>query len=215
MHCMIIQAFWSLALVNSVSTQPRMAKISRRLQKLAVYLMQIRQVVGNSLSYLRALQKPKKLSNRLLVPFFPLQRVSSNHGSIIAWNLWSWVRKEAKTSKNPKWKVWNFPGDPSLGFSSPNMMMAPQYAHLVRSGSYIFSDSGSTRLFSDASSVRSLASIGMGSTDGKKMMIRKVPNTPSELLSYISPPTWVYTDLASIKQANIFQLCFEMSKQIN
>lgn len=70
-------------------------------------------------------------------------------------------------------------------------MLAPQFAHLVRSGSYIFSDSGSTRMFSDASSIRSLASIGMGSTDGRRMMIRKVPNSPSELLSYISPPTWV------------------------
>lgn len=80
-------------------------------------------------------------------------------------------------------------GDPSLTFSSPNVLMAPQLAHLARSGSYVFSDSGSTRLFSDASSVRSLASIGMGSTDGKRMVIRKVPNSPSELLSYISPPT--------------------------
>lgn len=80
-------------------------------------------------------------------------------------------------------------GDPSLTFSSPNMLMAPQFAHLVRSGSYVFSDNGSARLFSDASSVRSLASIGMGSTDGKRMVIRKVPNSPSELLNYINPPT--------------------------
>lgn len=80
-------------------------------------------------------------------------------------------------------------GDPSLTFSSPNVLMSPQLAHLVRSGSYVFSDSGSTRLFSDASSVRSLASIGMGSTDGKKLVIRKVPNSPSELLSYIRPST--------------------------
>lgn len=79
--------------------------------------------------------------------------------------------------------------NPSLAFSSPNVLMSPQLAHLVRSGSYIFSDSGSTRLFSDASSVRSLASIGMGSTDGKRMVIRKVPNSPSELFSYIHPPT--------------------------
>lgn len=80
-------------------------------------------------------------------------------------------------------------GDPSLTFSSPNVLMAPQLAHLARSGSYVFSDSGSTRLFSDASSVRSLASIGMGSTDGKRMVIRKVPNSPTELLNYINPPT--------------------------
>lgn len=80
-------------------------------------------------------------------------------------------------------------GDPSLAFSSPNMLMAPQLAHLARSGSYVFSDSGSSRVYSDATSVRSLASIGMGSTDGRRMVIRKVPNSPSELLSYISPPT--------------------------
>jgi hypothetical protein len=80
-------------------------------------------------------------------------------------------------------------GDPSLTFSSPNVLMAPQLAHLVRSGSYIFTDTGNGKLFSDASSVRSLASIGMGSTDGRRMVIRKVPNSPSELLSYISPPT--------------------------
>jgi hypothetical protein len=81
-------------------------------------------------------------------------------------------------------------GDPSLTFSSPNMLIAnPQLAHLVRSGSYIFNDNGSPRLFSDASSIRSLASIGLGSTDGRRMMIRKVPNSPSELLSYIHPPT--------------------------
>lgn len=71
------------------------------------------------------------------------------------------------------------------------MLLTPQYAHLVRSGSYLFTESGSTRLYSDATSIRSLASIGMGSTDGRRMVIRKVPNSPSELLSYISPPTWV------------------------
>lgn len=80
-------------------------------------------------------------------------------------------------------------GDPMLTFSSPNVLLAPQLAHLVRSGSYIFSDAGATRLYSDALSVRSLASIGVGSTDGRRMVIRKVPNSPSELLSYISPPT--------------------------
>jgi len=80
-------------------------------------------------------------------------------------------------------------GDPSMTLSSPNMLLAPQLAHLVRTGSYIFSDAGATRMFSDAPSVRSLASIGMGSTDGRRMVIRKVPNSPSELLSYINPPT--------------------------
>lgn len=39
-------------------------------------------------------------------------------------------------------------------------------------------------LLSDAASVRSLASIGMGSTDGRKLTIRRVPTSPSELLNY-------------------------------
>ncbi|XP_053677581.1 sodium- and chloride-dependent GABA transporter ine [Anopheles nili] len=63
-------------------------------------------------------------------------------------------------------------------------------ATIARSGSYIFSDVGGTpRLFSDATSIRSLASIGMGSTDGRRMVIRRVPNSPNELLTMISPPT--------------------------
>lgn len=86
-------------------------------------------------------------------------------------------------------------GDPSLTFSSPNMLMSPNLQHLhapfqlARSGSYVFSEGGTGKLFSDASSIRSLVSIGMGSTDGRKMIIRKVPNSPTELLNYISPPT--------------------------
>lgn len=39
-------------------------------------------------------------------------------------------------------------------------------------------------LLSDAASVRSLASIGMGSTDGRKLTIRRVPTSPNELLNY-------------------------------
>ncbi|XP_052869003.1 sodium- and chloride-dependent GABA transporter ine [Anopheles cruzii] len=63
-------------------------------------------------------------------------------------------------------------------------------ATIARSGSYIFSDvGGSPRLFSDATSIRSLASIGMGSTDGRRMVIRRVPNSPNELLTMINPPT--------------------------
>jgi solute carrier family 6 (neurotransmitter transporter, taurine) member 6 len=77
-------------------------------------------------------------------------------------------------------------GASNLAFSSP--LLAPQLAHL-NENSLILNDSGSTRLFSHASSVKSLASIGMGSTDGRKMVIRRVPNSPSELLSYINPPT--------------------------
>lgn len=54
-----------------------------------------------------------------------------------------------------------------------------------------FSDTSSqiSRPFSEGLSIRSLASIGMGSTDGKKMIIRKIPNSPSELFNIINPPT--------------------------
>ncbi|XP_050085310.1 sodium- and chloride-dependent GABA transporter ine isoform X1 [Anopheles aquasalis] len=64
------------------------------------------------------------------------------------------------------------------------------HAAIARSGSYVFSEiGGSPRLFSDATSIRSLASIGMGSTDGRRMVIRRVPNSPNELLTMINPPT--------------------------
>lgn len=45
--------------------------------------------------------------------------------------------------------------------------------------------------WSDAVSVRSLASIGMGSTDGRKLTIAKVPTSPAELLNLADPQTWV------------------------
>jgi hypothetical protein len=65
--------------------------------------------------------------------------------------------------------------------------ITPQLLHLARSGSTIFSDGGSTRLFTDATSVRSLASFGLGVTDGKRIIIRKVPNSPQELIQLITP----------------------------
>lgn len=40
-----------------------------------------------------------------------------------------------------------------------------------------------------APSVRSLASIGMGCTDGRKMVIRRVPTSPTELFHLVRPPT--------------------------
>lgn len=61
---------------------------------------------------------------------------------------------------------------------------------MVRSGSAVFSDCPSQiSKFQDAMSVRSLASIGMGSTDGRKMVIRRVPTSPNELFSLVNPPT--------------------------
>lgn len=45
------------------------------------------------------------------------------------------------------------------------------------------------RPLSDVVSVRSLASIGMGSTDGRKLTIRRVPTSPTELLNLANPNT--------------------------
>ncbi|XP_066247922.1 sodium- and chloride-dependent GABA transporter ine-like isoform X2 [Euwallacea similis] len=56
----------------------------------------------------------------------------------------------------------------------------------------------SPKPFSDAGSVRSWASVGMGSTDGRKMIVRRVPTSPVELFNIVNPPTppeeYVYDD---------------------
>ncbi|EZA57571.1 hypothetical protein DMN91_002910 [Ooceraea biroi] len=44
------------------------------------------------------------------------------------------------------------------------------------------------RSFADTVSIRSLASIGLGSSDGRKLTIRRVPTSPSELLNVVHPP---------------------------
>lgn len=54
------------------------------------------------------------------------------------------------------------------------------------------SDSGSQTCRvpqSDAASLRSWASVGMGSTDGRKMIVRRVPTSPVELFNIVNPPT--------------------------
>lgn len=76
--------------------------------------------------------------------------------------------------------------DQGTAISSP--YVTAQHPSIARTGSYIFSDCGSGKMFSDVASMRSLASIGMGSTDGKKMVIRRVPTSPTELLSIIHQP---------------------------
>ncbi|XP_028156887.1 sodium- and chloride-dependent GABA transporter ine isoform X1 [Ostrinia furnacalis] len=48
-----------------------------------------------------------------------------------------------------------------------------------------------------AQSVRSLASIGMGCTDGRKMVIKRVPTSPTELFHLVRPPTPPDEDTAS------------------
>lgn len=50
------------------------------------------------------------------------------------------------------------------------------------------SDTASQKLYCDVSS-KSWTSVGMGSTDGKKMIVRKIPATPGELFNIVTPPT--------------------------
>ncbi|KAL7307180.1 hypothetical protein TKK_0000904 [Trichogramma kaykai] len=49
----------------------------------------------------------------------------------------------------------------------------------------------------DAVSIRSLASIGMGSSDGRKLTIRRVPTSPTELLNMVHPPTPIGDDVST------------------
>ncbi|KAG5330985.1 INE protein, partial [Acromyrmex heyeri] len=68
---------------------------------------------------------------------------------------------------------------------------------------YTENNGSQTRSFPDTISIRSLASIGLGSSDGRKLTIRRVPTSPSELLNVVHPPpfeddvsTWTsYDDL--------------------
>lgn len=55
--------------------------------------------------------------------------------------------------------------------------------------SIVFDGGHYGRPFPDSVSIRSLASIGMGSSDGRKLTIRRVPTSPSELLNMVHPPT--------------------------
>lgn len=50
-------------------------------------------------------------------------------------------------------------------------------------------DSDTAKYSSDAISIRSWASVGMGSTDGRKMIVRRVPTSTVELFNIVNPPT--------------------------
>ncbi|XP_012241910.1 sodium- and chloride-dependent GABA transporter ine isoform X1 [Bombus impatiens] len=65
--------------------------------------------------------------------------------------------------------------------------------------SIVFSDgNGQThvRTLPDSVSIRSLASIGMGSSNGRKLTIRRVLTSPSELLNMVHPPPSFEDDLS-------------------
>jgi len=53
---------------------------------------------------------------------------------------------------------------------------------------YAESNGSQARSFPDMISIKSLASIGLGSSDGRKLTIRRVPTSPSELLNVVHPP---------------------------
>ncbi|XP_060527837.1 sodium- and chloride-dependent GABA transporter ine-like [Cylas formicarius] len=100
-------------------------------------------------------------------------------------------------------------GTLASSLSSPNfkrehsMRSLKNYHHLmsdIQGGHPSSFDSGysQSKPLSDVGSVRSWASVGMGSTDGKKMIVRRVPTSPVELFNIVNPPTppeeYIYDD---------------------
>lgn len=53
---------------------------------------------------------------------------------------------------------------------------------------YTDTNGSQARSFPDTISIKSLASIGLGSSDGRKLTIRRVPTSPSELFNVVHPP---------------------------
>lgn len=66
--------------------------------------------------------------------------------------------------------------------------MQPQ-SSLSGSSYHLHELAGGNQIYSDVTSVRSLASIGIGSTDGRKLVIRRVPTTANELFDMVNPQT--------------------------
>lgn len=62
--------------------------------------------------------------------------------------------------------------------------LSPTWASVL----YTEANGSQARSFPDTVSIKSLASIGLGSSDGRKLTIRRVPTSPSELLNVIHPP---------------------------
>ncbi|CAI6365482.1 unnamed protein product [Macrosiphum euphorbiae] len=88
---------------------------------------------------------------------------------------------------SPSLRSLGVPGSPSaaamaIGSANHNPTMCASAHNQHR-------DASPLRSWSDAVSVRSLASIGMGSTDGRKLTIAKMPTSPAELLNLASPQT--------------------------
>ncbi|KAL3267941.1 hypothetical protein HHI36_007078 [Cryptolaemus montrouzieri] len=88
----------------------------------------------------------------------------------------------------------DLPSHMSSRASSPNFRRENSVRSL-RNGYYgdklgsEYGESNFAKPFSDMGSIRSWASVGLGSTDGKKMIIRRVPTSPEELFTIVNPPT--------------------------
>lgn len=85
----------------------------------------------------------------------------------------------------------DIPNTASPNFRRENSNRSLKTAFLAENFGKTSSESGShvSKPYSDAASVRSWASVGMGSTDGKKMIVRRVPTSPVELFNIVNPPT--------------------------
>ncbi|XP_022163454.1 sodium- and chloride-dependent GABA transporter ine-like isoform X1 [Myzus persicae] len=98
---------------------------------------------------------------------------------------------------SPSLRSLGVPGSPSaaamaIGSANHNSMCGS--GGMYASATHQHRDASPLRSWSDAVSVRSLASIGMGSTDGRKLTIAKVPTSPAELLNLASPQTFIEKD---------------------
>lgn len=98
-----------------------------------------------------------------------------------------------KTNRNSSMRsvVSAFSPDADLQQDSPTptLLRPSTSGKQLSSSSYTYPESAASQIYSDVTSVRSLASIGIGSTDGRKLVIRRVPNTPTELFSIVNPPS--------------------------
>ncbi|XP_050062237.1 sodium- and chloride-dependent GABA transporter ine-like isoform X2 [Aphis gossypii] len=95
---------------------------------------------------------------------------------------------------SPSLRSLGVPGSPSaaaMAIGSANHSSTYGSGGMNASSHHQQRDASPLRSWSDAVSVRSLASIGMGSTDGRKLTIAKVPTSPAELLNLASPQTFI------------------------
>ncbi|XP_025073170.1 sodium- and chloride-dependent GABA transporter ine-like [Pogonomyrmex barbatus] len=88
------------------------------------------------------------------------------------------VRSSRATSPNAEAMAENQRYCPCCHQLSPTWVSIP----------YAGTNENQSRSYPDTVSIRSLASIGLGSSDGRKLTIRRVPTSPSELFNVVHPP---------------------------